>query len=84
MRDLPGVTLHDPPTHCCGMAGSWGLTAQQYHLSKTIGAAMIEKLNRSTASIGVTDCPTCRMQMEQFSSKSIKHPIEILADRLDS
>ena len=76
---IPGVALRDLKSHCCGMIGSWGLTAEHYELSKQIGSAMIAKLNNSSASVGVTDCPTCRMQMEQFSDKEIKHPVEIVS-----
>jgi len=77
-----GADVKDLKGNCCGMAGSWGMTAKNYHLSKTISADMISKLNRSPAAVGVTDCPTCRIQMEQFSDKPIKHPIEIIADLL--
>jgi Fe-S oxidoreductase len=44
---------------------------------------MIEKLTLSDATVGVTDCPTCRIQMEQFSDKPIRHPVEIVADLLE-
>jgi FAD/FMN-containing dehydrogenase/Fe-S oxidoreductase len=81
---IPGVALQDLKSHCCGMIGSWGLTADHYDLSKRIGSQMITKLNDSPGSVGVTDCPTCRMQMEQFSDKEIKHPVEIVYDCLCS
>lgn len=81
---IKGVAVQDLKSHCCGMAGSWGLTADHYDLSRQIGADMISKLNDSAASLGVTDCPTCRMQMEQFSHKEIKHPVEIVCDCLGS
>ena len=81
---IKGVAVQDLKSHCCGMAGSWGLTADHYDLSKKIGADMISRLNGSAASVGVTDCPTCRMQMEQFSHKEIKHPVEIVYDCLGS
>jgi anaerobic glycerol-3-phosphate dehydrogenase C subunit len=79
---IKGVAVQDLKSHCCGMAGSWGLHADHYDLSKQIGEDMISKLNESAASVGVTDCPTCRMQMEQFSNKEIKHPVEIVYDCL--
>ncbi|MEJ2283526.1 MAG: anaerobic glycerol-3-phosphate dehydrogenase subunit C [Desulfobacterales bacterium] len=75
---IPGVALQDLKSHCCGMIGSWGLTADHFDLSRQIGSEMIAKLNKSAAPVGVTDCPTCRMQMEQFSDKAIKHPVEIV------
>jgi len=80
LAKLDGVDIKDLKGNCCGMAGSWGMTTRHYHLSKTIGADMIGKLNQSDAAIGVTDCPTCRIQMEQFSDKPIQHPIEIIAN----
>ena len=79
---IPGIRVEDLQAHCCGMAGSWGMSAQNYDLSRTIGADLIGKLNGSASSLGVTDCPTCRMQMEEFSAKPIKHPVEVLAERL--
>jgi Fe-S oxidoreductase len=64
------------------MAGSWGLSKANYRLSRQIGRDMIEKLILSDATVGITDCPTCRIQMEQFSDKPIRHPVEIVADLL--
>ena len=81
---IEGITVKDLKSHCCGMAGSWGLTADNYDLSKQIGSDMITKLNASKAPVGATDCPTCRMQMENFSDKQIKHPVEIVAECLES
>lgn len=81
---LQGVALQDLKSHCCGMIGSWGLSADHFDLSRQIGSDMITKLNESAAAVGVTDCPTCRIQMEQFSDKKIKHPVEIVYDCLRS
>jgi len=75
---LPGVTVSDLQSHCCGIAGSWGMLAKNYELSKTIGTPMIQRLNASPAEVGVTDCPTCQMQMEHLGNKPIKHPVEIV------
>ena len=81
---IQGVALQDLKSHCCGMIGSWGLSADHFDLSKQIGSDMVAKLNRSAAAVGATDCPTCRMQMEQFSEKEIKHPIEIVYECLST
>jgi Fe-S oxidoreductase len=81
---IQGVAVEDLKSHCCGMIGSWGLSADHFDLSRQIGSDMMTKLNNSAASVGVTDCPTCRMQMEQFGDKEIKHPVEIVYDCLRS
>jgi Fe-S oxidoreductase len=77
---MDGIAIEDLKSHCCGMAGTWGFSAGHYDLSKKISADMISKLNASDALVGVTDCPTCRMQMEHFSTKKIKHPVEVVAE----
>jgi Fe-S oxidoreductase len=76
---IKGLSVQDLKSNCCGMAGSWGLAAENYDLSRKIGSEMIARLNASESAAGVTDCPTCRMQMEQFSDKNIMHPIEVVA-----
>ncbi len=83
LKSIPGIKTSNLASHCCGMAGSWGMEAEHFELSKTIGSQMIQRLDQSEAEIGATDCPTCRIQMEQFSQKPIFHPIEILADSIE-
>jgi Fe-S oxidoreductase len=82
LAGLDGIQIQPLETHCCGMAGSWGMTADHYDLSRTIGDDLIGQLNRSGADYGVTDCPTCRLQMEEFTDLPIRHPVEIVAARL--
>jgi Fe-S oxidoreductase len=75
---IPGIDLVDLQSHCCGIAGSWGMEAKNYQLSMTIGSAMITKLNAACADYAVTDCPTCQMQMEHMGRPPVRHPIEII------
>ncbi len=84
LKSIPGMEVQDLKSHCCGMAGSWGLHKDNFRLSKEIGSMMINRLDGVDVEAGVTDCPTCRMQMEQFSEKPIFHPIEIIANSLSS
>ncbi len=79
---LPGVTVAPLQTHCCGMAGSWGLKTANYDLSRAIGTDLIHQLDHANVDYGVTDCPTCRLQMEHFGRRPIRHPVEIAATRL--
>ena len=79
LESVPGVRLDDLQSHCCGIAGSWGMIAENYDLSRTIGRPMIRKLNASNARWAVTDCPTCQMQMEHFGRLPVRHPVEVIA-----
>lgn len=82
LNGIPGVELTNLNSHCCGMAGSWGMYKNNHSLSRKIGDMMLDRLENFEVAAGVTDCPTCRMQMEQFSDKPIYHPIEILEKSL--
>ena len=82
LAEIEGLQVRPLATHCCGMAGSWGMAARHFDLSVAIADDLIGQLGTSGAEIGVTDCPTCRLQMEQLGSKPVRHPIEIVADRI--
>ena len=79
LRAIPGIEVTDLKSHCCGMAGSWGMEARHFDLSRQIASGLMGRLADSNASIGATDCPTCRMQMEQFGRTPVRHPVEIVA-----
>ena len=78
LKKLNGVKVDDLKSGCCGMAGSWGMSAKNYDLSIKIGKPMVDKLMASSCSAGITECPTCSMQMEHLGSKKVMHPIEVV------
>ena len=82
LKAIPGLILDNLNCNCCGMAGTWGMLAQNFDLSNQIGSDLKTQLNRSRAQVGSTDCPSCQMQMESFSDKKVFHPVQILAQHL--
>jgi FAD/FMN-containing dehydrogenase/Fe-S oxidoreductase len=84
LAHIPGAEVVDLQSNCCGIAGSWGMIAKNYELSRAIGRPMIETLNASGAHCGVTDCPTCQMQMEHLGDLPVRHPVEIVHESLGS
>ncbi|BBO80472.1 FAD-dependent oxidoreductase [Desulfosarcina ovata subsp. sediminis] len=83
MGSVPGLTLATLKSHCCGMAGTWGLAAKNESLSRTIGNHLMSLIDSSGADVAVTDCPTCEMQMAQLGGRPVMHPVEIAARCLD-
>lgn len=69
-------------SHCCGIAGSWGMSADNYDLSMDIGRDLAQKIVESECDVVLTDCPTCRMQIEHISEKKVLHPVEVVAQCL--
>jgi glycerol-3-phosphate dehydrogenase subunit C len=45
-----------------------------------IGEEMFEHMDHAKGEVGMTECPTCSMQMEHGSGYPIKHPMEVLAE----
>ena len=81
---VPGLKTLALRSHCCGMAGTWGMSADHYGTSRELGTHLMRLEDWSGATMGVTDCPTCRIQMEQFGDLPIYHPIEIVAKAMES
>lgn len=76
---IPGIEVQILEKGCTGMAGTFGLAAENFQRSLEIGAALISTMSTIDAAAGVTDCSSCRMQMEQGSSIPTLHPVKILA-----
>jgi FAD/FMN-containing dehydrogenase/Fe-S oxidoreductase len=82
LKSIQGLTVKTKESGCCGMAGTWGLHRDHEPLSRSIGSGLMKAFEGSGATLGVTDCPTCRMQMEYLGTRPVRHPIEILADQV--
>ena len=80
MGRLPGVAVDALQSHCCGMAGTWGMAAKNDALSRTMGAHLMGLVDAAHADAAVTDCPTCEMQMTQLGRRPVLHPVEVVAN----
>ena len=83
LRMIPGVKLTVLPSQCCGIAGTYGFKKENYPTSQAIGSTLFGKIEEIKPDYVVTDCETCKWQIEMSTSVSVKHPISILADALD-
>lgn len=79
LRLIPGLNVRPLERGCSGMAGTFGLRAKNYRSSLRAGWAMISALRDSTLQAGTTECSTCKMQMEQGTTKPTIHPLKLLA-----
>ena len=76
---VPGVEVVRIEKGCSGMAGTFGLAAEHFEQSLSIGRELIDEMRTIKVNAGVTDCSSCRMQMEQGASIPTIHPLKILA-----
>ena len=75
---IDGVEVHDVGDSCSGISGTYGWKDEHYETSMAIGEEMFQHMERTDAETGLTECPTCAMQMEHGSGYEIRHPMEIL------
>ncbi len=83
LKMIPSVELVPLDSQCCGIAGTYGFKKENYPTSQAIGAPLFKQIEASGCDYVVTDCETCKWQIEMSTSKSVLHPIEILADALE-
>jgi Fe-S oxidoreductase/FAD/FMN-containing dehydrogenase len=76
---IPDLRVQLIDVGCSGMAGTYGLQASNYQNSRAAGRTMLEEMARPRVLFGSTECSTCRLQMEDFSSKRTLHPAQYLA-----
>ncbi len=81
-RDLDGASVKDAGDSCSGISGTYGWKTEKYETSMEIGREMFEHMAAAEAEIGLTECPTCAMQMEHGTGYDIRHPLQILEDAL--
>ena len=79
LRLIPGLNVRPIDRGCSGMAGTFGLRAKNYRSSLRAGWGIISALRDPALQAGTTECSTCRMQMEQGTTKPTIHPLKLLA-----
>ncbi|MGL5698565.1 MAG: heterodisulfide reductase-related iron-sulfur binding cluster, partial [Kluyvera sp.] len=83
LRRIPGLQLQVLDSQCCGIAGTYGFKSENYPTSQAIGAPLFAQIEASGADLVITDCETCKWQIEMSTSKRCEHPISLLAQALD-
>ena len=82
LRKIPGLELTVLDSQCCGIAGTYGFKKENYPTSQAIGAPLFRQIEESGADLVITDCETCKWQIEMSTSLRCEHPITLLAQAL--
>ncbi|MCU4925455.1 anaerobic glycerol-3-phosphate dehydrogenase subunit C [Halobacteria archaeon AArc-dxtr1] len=81
---VDGVDVEDVGDSCSGISGTYGWKRENYETSMKIGDEMFEHMEAAEATTGLTECPTCAMQMGHGTGYEITHPLEVAAAVLTS
>ena len=86
LRRVPRLDLEFLDTSCCGMAGSFGYEREHYDVSEACAERILAPAVRAAAPDAVVLAPgfSCRQQIAHFTGREARHPVEFLAERLES
>jgi glycerol-3-phosphate dehydrogenase subunit C len=82
LRTIPGLNVIVLNSECCGSAGTYGFKKENYDVSMKIGKGLFEQIKQSDADFALTDCETCKWQIEENSDLETIHPVSLLAQCL--
>ena len=75
---IPGVKVELADVGCCGMSGNYGFKQDKYEISMKIGEELFGRIKTANADKVISDCGTCRLQIQHGGHVEPCHPIEIL------
>ena len=79
LRLVPGISVRSVEQGCSGMAGTYGLKRENYRNSLRAGWGLISAMRSPGLQVGASECSSCKLQMQQGTSKTTLHPLKILA-----
>jgi len=82
LRTIPELELTVLDPQCCGIAGTYGFKAENYPTSQAIGAPLFRQIEESGADLVISDCETCKWQIEMSTRLRCEHPVTLLARAL--
>lgn len=83
LKMIPGLDLKVLEQRCCGISGTFGFKKENYAISQKIGSQLYENIYAANPEVVITDCETCKWQIEGACGIPVFNPISILAQVLD-
>jgi Fe-S oxidoreductase len=83
---IPGATVTDIDSGCCGMAGSFGYAREHYEVSRAIGERRLFPAVRGAApgTAIVAAGTSCRHQVRDFTGAEAIHPAVLLRSLVET
>lgn len=80
---IPDSKIIVMETNCCGLSGTYGFKKENYGASQKIGQTLFKRIARINPDLVVTDCESCKWQIEMSTPYKVENPISLIADALD-
>ncbi len=78
LKLVPGVDVRPIEDSCCGIAGTYGMKAENYDRAQEIGDRLFKEIDRTKAQAILTGCGTCNIQIANGVKREVIHTMAIL------
>ncbi|MGC7590280.1 anaerobic glycerol-3-phosphate dehydrogenase subunit GlpC [Bisgaard Taxon 46] len=79
LKQIPGIEVVVLPSQCCGIAGTYGFKSENYDVAQAIGNPLFRHINEGGFDYVVSECETCKWQIDMSTNLTCLHPITLLA-----
>ncbi|HDR1021327.1 TPA: anaerobic glycerol-3-phosphate dehydrogenase subunit C [Pasteurella multocida] len=79
LKQIPGIEIVMLPSQCCGIAGTYGFKSENYEVAQAIGNPLFRHINEGGFDYVVSECETCKWQIDMSTNLTCLHPITLLA-----
>ena len=83
LRMIPDVEITVLKPNCCGIGGTYGFKKENYENAQKIGEPLFREIEEGGFDLVVSDCETCKWQIEMSTSLKCKHPVTVFAEALE-
>ncbi|MGQ9843276.1 MAG: heterodisulfide reductase-related iron-sulfur binding cluster, partial [Spirochaetota bacterium] len=83
LRKIPGLTVKILHSECCGISGTYGFKNEYYAISQAVGNELFKMIHDAKPDFVITDCETCKWQIEMNTNYKVVHPISLLAEAIE-
>lgn len=77
---IPGVVSPKIEAGCLGMAGVFGWAKETYEQSVAFGKPVATAWETVPATVALSECSSCRQQLEHLTHRRAEHPLVLLAE----
>jgi len=84
LKKIPGLEIIMLPSQCCGIAGTYGFKSENYEVSQSIGKNLFDNINEGGFDYVISECQTCKWQIDMSSNVTCIHPLTLLCMSMDA
>lgn len=83
LKQIPDLEIVMLPSQCCGIAGTYGFKSENYDTAQAIGKSLFDNINEGGFDYVISECETCKWQIDMSSNVTCLHPITLLSMALE-